>query len=125
MYPVVGKCPVCGEQMNVTRLHCRHCDSTLEGQFSLSRFYQLTAEQQSFAENFIRCEGRITRLQEEMGLSYPAVRARLMDLIRALGYEVKEETPPVPAAQRQTVLKDLAEGKISPDEALKLLQPSE
>jgi len=124
MYPVVGKCPVCGETMNVTRLHCRHCDTTLEGQFTLSRFYQLTAEQQLFAETFIRCEGKITRMQEEMGLSYPAVRARLTDLIRALGYEAEEE-PAIPTAQRQAVLSDLAQGKISPEEALKLLQSSE
>ncbi len=124
MYPVVGKCPVCGETMNVTRLHCRHCDTTLEGQFSLSRFYQLTPEQQLFAETFIRCEGKITRMQEEMGLSYPAVRARLTDLIRALGYEAEEE-PAIPTAQRQAVLSDLAQGKISPEEALKLLQSSE
>lgn len=42
MYPVVGKCPVCGDTMTVTRLHCRGCDSALEGQFSLGRFYQLS-----------------------------------------------------------------------------------
>ena len=124
MYPVIGRCPVCGETMTVTRLHCRHCDSALEGQFTLSRFYQLTAEQQLFAETFIRCEGRIGRMQEEMGLSYPAVRARLNDLIHALGYEPQEEAA-MPPAQRQAILADLSQGKISPDEALKLLQTSE
>jgi hypothetical protein len=125
MYSVIGKCPVCGETMNVTRLHCRHCDTSLEGQFSLGRFYRLSPEQQLFVENFVRCEGRINRMQEEMGLSYPAVRARLTDVIRALGYEVKEEEPPMPTAQRQTILADLASGKISSDEALKLLQTNE
>lgn len=124
MYPVVGKCPVCGETMNVTRLHCRHCDTALEGQFSLGPFYRLSAEQQLFVENFVRCEGKITRMQEEMGLSYPAVRARLTDVIHALGYEVEEE-PTVSLAQRQAVLDDLAAGKITPEEALRLLQPGD
>ena len=125
MYSVIGKCPVCGETMNVTRLHCRHCDTSLEGQFSLGRFYSLSPEQQLFVETFVRCEGRINRMQEEMALSYPAVRARLTEVIRALGYEVKEEEPPMPMAQRQTILADLASGKISSDEALKLLQTNE
>jgi len=124
MYPVVGKCPVCGETMNVTRLHCRHCDAALEGQFSLGPFYRLSAEQQLFVENFVRCEGKITRMQEEMGLSYPAVRARLTDVIHTLGYEVEEE-PAVSLAQRQAVLSDLADGKITPEEALRLLQPGD
>ena len=34
MFPVIGKCPVCGETMTVTRLHCRTCDSALEGPVS-------------------------------------------------------------------------------------------
>ncbi len=125
MYPVMGKCPVCGESLNVTRLHCRHCDTILEGQFSLGRFYQLSPEQLAFVETFVRCEGKITRVQEEMGLSYPAVRARLTDAIRGLGYEVKEEEPALPLAERQAVLDDLAKGRISPDEALKLLRTEE
>ncbi len=125
MYPVMGKCPVCGESLNVTRLHCRHCDTTLEGQFALGRFYQLSPEQLAFVETFVRCEGKITRVQEELGLSYPAVRARLNDAIRGLGYEVKEEEPTLPLAERQAVLDDLAKGKISPDEALKLLRTGE
>ncbi|NLS79403.1 MAG: DUF2089 domain-containing protein [Chloroflexi bacterium] len=111
--------------MNVTRLHCRHCDTTLEGQFALGRFYQLSPEQLAFVETFVRCEGKITRVQEELGLSYPAVRARLNDAIRGLGYEVKEEEPTLPLAERQAVLDDLAKGKISPDEALKLLRTGE
>ena len=50
MYPVLGKCPVCGDKLYVTRLHCRRCDSDLEGQFSLGRFYQLPPEQLAFIE---------------------------------------------------------------------------
>ena len=125
MHPVIGKCPVCGENMTVTQLHCRYCDTTIEGQFTLGRFYQLSPEQQQFVEIFVRCEGKITHVQEEMGLSYPAVRSRLNDVIRALGYEVKEEEPPMPTEERQAILQQLAEGKISPDEALEILRANE
>jgi hypothetical protein len=121
MYPVPGKCPVCGEDLTVTRLHCRSCDSVLEGQFGLGRFYQLSAEQLQFVETFVRCEGKINKVQEELGFSYPTVRSRLMDVIRALGYEVRDETGVSPD-QRRKILEDLAQGSISSDEAVRLLQ---
>jgi hypothetical protein len=122
MYPVVGKCPVCGNTMSVTRLHCRSCDSALEGQFSLGRFYQLTPEQLAFVETFIRSEGKLTRVQEELGISYPTARARLTDVIRALGYEVREEPDGVSSDKRRTILERLATGEISSEKAVELLQ---
>lgn len=122
MYPVVGKCPVCGDTMAVTRLHCRGCDSALEGQFSLGRFYQLSPQQLSFVETFIRCEGKLTRVQDELSMSYPTARARLTDVIRALGYEVREEMEPVSAEERKTILEQLAAGEITSENAVELLK---
>lgn len=122
MYPVVGKCPVCGESMIVTRLYCRTCDSALEGHFTLGRFYQLAPEQMAFVETFIRCEGKLTRVQEELSMSYPTARARLTEVIRALGYEVEEAAPKLSAEERSTILAQLARGDISSEEAVTLLQ---
>jgi hypothetical protein len=122
MNPVIGQCPVCHESLDVTRLHCRSCDTTLEGQFTLGRLYQLSSEQLQFVETFIRCEGKITRVEQEMGLSYPAVRARLTDVIRALGYDVgSEEEEAIPEERRREILGQLANGKLSAEEALDLL----
>jgi hypothetical protein len=121
MFPVIGKCPVCGETMTVTRLHCRTCDSALEGQFSLGRFYRLSSQQLAFIETFIRCEGKLTRVQEELNISYPTARARLTDVIRALGYEVDEETTIAPA-ERKSILEKLATGEISSEQAVELLK---
>ena len=121
MHPVPGKCPVCGEDLTVTRLHCRSCDSVLEGQFGLGRFNQLSAEQLHFVETFVRCEGQLNKVQEELGMSYPTVRSRLLDVIRALGYEVRDE-PGISPDQRRKILDDLAQGSISSDEAVRLLQ---
>jgi hypothetical protein len=59
-------------------------------------------------------------MQEELRLSYPAVRARLNDVIRALGYEVREEAS-ASAEQRRVILQDLASGKLTSEEALNLL----
>jgi hypothetical protein len=108
--------------MVVTRLYCRTCDSALEGHFTLGRFYQLSPEQMAFVETFIRCEGKLTRVQEELSMSYPTVRARLNDVIRALGYTVQESTPRLSAEERSAILAQLAAGEISPEEAVSLLE---
>jgi hypothetical protein len=122
MYPVIGRCPVCGDTLYVSRLHCRNCDSALEGQFSLGRFYQLSPTQLAFVETFIRCEGKLTRVQEELSISYPTARSRLTDVIRALGYEVGEEPEPLPADERRTILERLAVGELTSAEAVERLR---
>jgi hypothetical protein len=121
MYPVPTECPVCHDDLFVTRLVCRNCGTALEGRFTLGRLSQLTPEQLHFVEVFIRCEGKLNRVQEELGLSYPTVRSRLGDVIRALGYEVKQERE-TGEEQRQEILGRLARREISSEEAFRLLQ---
>jgi len=94
----------------------------MEGHFNLGRFYELSPEQLSFVETFVRCQGRLNRVQDELGLSYPTVRSRLYGVIRALGYEVEEESVSVPAETRQAVLAALAAGEISAEEAARRLR---
>ncbi|MBN1136418.1 MAG: DUF2089 domain-containing protein [Anaerolineae bacterium] len=122
MFPVIGRCPVCGNTLTVSRLHCRSCDTSLDGQFSLGRFYQLSPEQLAFVETFIRCEGKLNRVQEEMAISYPTARGRLIEVIRALGYEVVEEPAPIPVEERKVILEQLARGEISSQAAVELLK---
>lgn len=123
MNPVIGLCPICRSNLEVTRLHCRNCDTTLDGHFALGRLYHLNKEQLEFVEIFIRCEGKITRVEQEMGMSYPAVRARLNDVIRALGYEVGETDKDAASEEtRRNVLQDVAEGRLSAEEAVEILR---
>jgi hypothetical protein len=124
MRQVIGKCPVCGEELTVTRLHCRSCDTALEGHFNLGKFYRLSPEQLHFVETFIKCEGKITKVEDELGLSYPTVRNRLNDVIRALGYEVPAQAS-VSAERRKSILEQVQAGEIAPEEAVELLKSSE
>jgi hypothetical protein len=121
MHQVIGKCPICGDELSVTRLHCRNCDSAIEGHFNLGRFYHLTPEQLHFVETFIKCEGKITRVEDELGLSYPTVRSRLNDVIRALGYEVPAEAT-ISAERRKEILEQVQAGEIAAEEAAELLK---
>jgi hypothetical protein len=77
-----------------------------------------------FIETFLRCEGKINRVEKELNLSYPTIRNRLHEVIHALGYELgaEEETERLSDVERQSILEDLEAGKISADEALNLLQ---
>ncbi len=119
-HSVIGQCPVCGDTLEATVLYCPACDTAIHGHFGLGRFGQLTQEQLCFALTFIRCEGKITRVEEEMGISYPTVRNRLHDLIRALGFETDDESPP--AVDRSSILERLSQGEISAAEAVHLLK---
>jgi hypothetical protein len=88
----------------------------------LGRLYQLAPEQLGFIETFIRCEGKITRVERELGISYPTVRSRLHDVIRALGYEVGEEEAPPDDKERQEILENLSAGRVTSEEAIQLLR---
>jgi len=126
MNQVIGQCPICHDSLHVTRLHCRNCDTSLEGHFSLGKLYQLRADQLAFVETFIRCEGKINRVEQEIGLSYPAVRARLTEVIEAMGYEVGAPEPePISDDTRREILAELSSGKLSAQEALTMLRGEE
>jgi hypothetical protein len=115
-------CPVCGDKLEVTRLHCRSCDTALDGHFDTGRLGRLSNEQLSFVETFVRCEGKLNRMERELGLSYPTLRSRLTEVIRQLGFSVGPEGAGLSGEERQRLLDDLAGGRISADEAMRMLE---
>ena len=126
MKPSLNKCPVCGDNLLVARYHCDTCDTVIEGRFENSAFPGLTAEQIEFVKTFVRCEGKINRMEGELNLSYPTIRNRLHETIRAMGYEPgKDDSPDVSEEKRHSVLEDLDAGKISADDAMRILRGEE
>lgn len=124
MYSAPHNCPVCNGEMLITRLYCPECDVKLEGHFTFGGLSSLSARQIEFVELFVACEGKITRVQKALGISYPTVRSRLEEVILAMGYEVGEEDEDdaVDDDVRKQVLDDLAAGRISSEDAVRLLQ---
>lgn len=132
MLPVPTRCPLTGGPVVITRIYCPDSGITMEGEFTITQpFAQLSEEQLRFVEIFVRCEGKLNRMEEELKLSYPTIRTRLHEVIRALGYEpgreeprAEERTPtPVlsPLARRQ-ILQALEAGELSFAEAMDRLQ---
>lgn len=127
MNNALTRCPVCQNELTIARLHCDACDTTLEGRFVGGPFAHLTPEQLDFVLTFIRCEGKLTRMEVEIGLSYPTIRNRLQDIIRALGYEPgkDEAAPEISEDRRRQVLEDLDAGRLSADAAMRILRGEE
>jgi len=125
-YPTPGRCPVCGQELYVVKLACTHCGSSIKGTFELPRLARLSPEHQQFIELFVRSEGKLNRVQEILGVSYPTARAQLHEVIRALGYEPSSpddgKSPPVTPERRRQILADLNAGVITPEEAIKRLK---
>jgi hypothetical protein len=123
MHPIPHECPVCHGELNITKLVCRECDTSIEGRFLAGPFSRLNEEQINFVEAFVRNEGKITRMEQDFNLSYPTIRSRLHDVIRALGYEPgKEGNAGLTEEERRKILEDLDSGKITSEEAMKMLQ---
>lgn len=121
----IGKCPICGGQLEITRLSCTSCNTNIEGNFTLSKFDQLSPELKVFAEVFLKNRGNIKDVEKELGISYPAVRSRLDQTIVALGYSVEQEPlkkSEATAAKKKEVLEALKKGEISAEEAIKRLK---
>jgi hypothetical protein len=121
----LGKCPVCGQNTEVTAISCNGCGTRIEGHFRLCRFCRLTEEQKSFIESFIKCRGNIKEVEKELGISYPTVKNRLEDVAGALGYGLAQGYPPPgydPGARRLEILGKLEKGEISVEEAVELLK---
>ena len=122
MNQILTTCPVCEERLSITRLHCRNCDTTSEGHFDSGRFGRLNADQLVFLETFVRCEGKLIRMEPEMGMSYPTLRARLNEIINAMGFPVGPDTGRISDAERHRILDELASGKLASEEAMRLLE---
>lgn len=117
-YKILSKCPVCSSRLKVTRLKCDGCNTVVENQFELSRFDYLNSEQLNFVEVFLKARGNIKDVEEELGIEYQVVTAKLDEVIEALGYKVLKQKP---ATDKKDVLDMLEKGEITVDEALIML----
>jgi hypothetical protein len=138
VHDVIATCPVCANELTITRLHCRSCGTALEGEFGVGRFGRLDREQMSLLESFLRSRGNLKEMERELGISYPTVRGRVDSLVRALGLAdgvPLEDAPDMDAddaavaaatadvnAERRSILERLARKELDAEEAASALR---
>jgi hypothetical protein len=123
--PLILKCPSCSGDLAVEKLHCHACDIAIEGDFNIPALLRLNRGQLDFVEVFLKNRGNIREVERELGVSYPTVRARLDEVLDAIGLNLAS----APAADhdgrtadaarsRRAILEQLSAGKISPQDAM-------
>lgn len=120
MARLVGSCPSCGSAMEVRRLECASCGVGVDGRFDAGPLARLNRDQVNFVEVFLRSRGKIKDVEEELGISYPTVVAKLNDVLVAMGFEAGED--PREAERRQRILDDLSSGRVGAAEAAEQLR---
>jgi len=118
----VDTCPGCGGRLEVRELSCPACNISVIGAFERCEFCALPEDQLAFLRLFVSRRGNLRELERELGLSYPTVRARLDDLLRALGYAVSPTSALDRQERRRQVLEALKAGDISAEDAIRALK---
>ncbi|WP_456399361.1 DUF2089 family protein [Mesoaciditoga sp.] len=113
----VSRCPSCGHKMDVVALKCPVCGTGVTGKFEIDELFSLSKEQMNFVKVFLKNRGNLSEVQKELGISYPTARNRLDEIVKALGYDVKEDK-----IDEREVLEKLKSGEISASEAISMLR---
>ena len=119
MRKVLEQCPNCGGELEITRLTCTECDTTILSRYRQCRFCRLPAESVEFLEHFVRSRGNVKEMERETGESYWAIRRRLDEVIAEMGMEAPSEDDL--STSRQEILARLSRGEINVQEATRLL----
>jgi len=119
-HPMPTRCPVTGEPLEVTRLRGPRSGVVIEGNFMPNEFALLDRESLDYLRLFVKVRGNLKEVERMLGVSYPTVRARFEQLLRALGYEAVAADEP--GESRADVLGRLERGEITAEEATRALK---
>lgn len=115
---LITRDPASGGELIVTRLECPSSGVTIEGPFALGWIGRLTPDQLEFVGVLLRNRSNVQRVAAELGMSYNTARARLDDIVGALGGQPDDEERP----SRADIIARVSSGELSPDEAARLLR---
>jgi hypothetical protein len=115
---MITRDPVSGGELIVTRLECPASGIIIEGQFELGWIGRLSSEQLEFVELMVKNRGNIQKLAAELEIAYNTARARLDEIVTALGGTPEGDGRP----DRRQVLDRLASKEITVEEAMRLLK---
>ena len=88
---LLRKCPACGDELKISRVSCRSCGIEICGDFETDGFLALDNDDLSFIQEFLACEGNISKMQAETKDTYNTIKNKLNAINKKLGSEKKEE----------------------------------
>jgi len=114
LLPVPSRDPFDGGRLVVTRLENPETGTIIEGRFALGWVGRLTREQLDFVGLLVKHRANVQRLAGDIGIAYNTARARLDEIVQAVGgsVDVDAASDPAPAAGVDEVLDSLASGAI-------------
>jgi hypothetical protein len=113
---MIKSCPICGDELAISRLSCKGCDTKIDSELQIHPFFRLPEDLQLFVMTFLRCRGNIRDVEKELGISYPTVCKRL-NLVNQI---LNNQKPA--ATTRKKILEQLENGEITAKEAAELLK---
>ena len=135
LYHAPADCPVCGDDLIVTRKGCRTCGTELAGEFASCVYCALESGELELLRVFLSSRGNLREVEKHLQVSYPTARARLDAVIEKLGFAPAADAEPtdVPSqpatdewvgqtlSPQDQVLARVASGEISSEMAATLL----
>lgn len=119
---LIEACPTCGGPLSITEVRCDVCATEVRSHYQPCAFCRLTPEQTSFVLLFVQSRGNLSELEKALGVSYPTIRGKLDEVIRAVS-ALTPAPPPAPAPDPgREVLARVAAGRLSPTAALAALR---
>ena len=118
---MLKKCPICGNELIVTSLKCKSCDTVISGKFPFedSLDFDIEPEIFDFIKIFIYSEGNIKQVEKILGWSYPKVKNYLKKAKKALGFE---EDNNLDSDEKKEILDKIEKGELSVKDAISLLK---
>lgn len=112
----LSACPVCNSSLEIEKYHCPNCNTDIQGEFGTGQLDILSPKQQEFVKIFVCNEGNIKKVEKIMGISYPTVKNRILEIKSLLCPNDKIKSTD---DGTETILVDLDKGKISVKDAIK------
>ena len=78
-------CPICGDDLVISKLKCTKCDMEYSGDFQMTSFLRLSDEEMDFVKDFLKNEGNISKMQNETGKTYANIKSTLNEINIKLG----------------------------------------
>lgn len=85
LYHAPADCPVCGDDLIVTRKGCLKCGTELAGEFASCAYCALDDADLDLLRVFLASRGNLREVEKHLGVSYPTARARYDAMVTKLG----------------------------------------